>query len=108
MNKNEIFKTKSEGVYSFFLSGKEFELSFDGISPRVFYQNKKQKAKTILRDLIETEKLPIYLFGVSKKGDSKEYTTDEIGSQIFKFIGIEKVVKSKPKSALNNNLTNKI
>ena len=90
MNKNNTFRQKSDKEFSFDLKGKEYELNFDGNSPKVFLNGTKQKAKTILRELIQLENIPIQLYGKDKLGKTKEYTTDEIGSKLQKFLGAKK------------------
>jgi len=103
MEQNKIFQNKKDDVFSFILKGKEYELFFEGISPRVSLNGTKQKAKTILRELIKMEKIPIELHVKDKKGNIKELTTNEIGTKLLIFIGIKKDSKKSIKNLENKS-----
>lgn len=85
------------GNYVFTLKGRQYELKFEGEKTNVLYQGVPQKALTILREYIVENKLPIIYEVLDKKGFMRSYTTQEIGREFKKFLGLTKSKNRKEK-----------
>jgi hypothetical protein len=51
------------------------------------------------------EKIPIQLYGKDKLGNTKEFTTDEIGGKLLIFLGVKKVSKKSDQNLSENDIT---
>lgn len=83
------------GNFTFELNGKNYVLIFEGKSPRVYFLGVKQKARSVLRDYIIQNELQIKIFKNKKDGSKVDLTTDELGIEFKKYLGITNIKKSK-------------
>jgi len=81
-------KKEENGNFSFVLKGRTYELYFEGNSPKVVLEGEPQKSLTKLREYVLSEKLPIKLNRVNKEGALVLLTTNELGKEFKRFLGI--------------------
>lgn len=96
-------KLEENGNFSFLLKGKTYELYFEGNSPKVLLEGVLQKSLTKLREYVLSEKLPIKLDRVNKDGHIVVLTTNELGKEFRRYLGIE---TNRVNNIQKNNLTN--
>lgn len=97
-------KLEENGNFSFLLKGKTYELYFEGNSPKVLLEGVLQKSLTKLREYVLSEKLPIKLDRVNKDGHIVVLTTNELGKEFRRYLGIE---TNRVNNIQKNNLTDR-